>query len=135
MINTWKYTETKVNGELFLANTKNRYEVVTQRPYHDKKGILPDGTVLTLRILEDVSDYGVDKNTGKARPTNRGQNFDVVILCGKTELPLGFGDVVALEDFDFENSFAMNFDLVMRFKGVKRLAHAGGGANAPQQHQ
>lgn len=131
MINTWKYTKTVVLGNEFLEATGNRFEYVTQRPYHDKKGVLPDGVVLTLRILEDHTDYGVDKNTGKARPTNRGQNFDATILNGKTELPLEFGDVVALE-FDSENSFAVGFEIVMRFKGVKRLARAAGAATNAQ---
>lgn len=132
MINTWKYVEQKVNGELFLKNTCNRFEFVAQRPYHDKRGVLPDGVVLTLRILEDSGDYGTDKTTGRPRPTNRGQNFDATVLNGKTELPLEFGDVVALDQFDAENSYAMGFDLLMRFRGVKRLSRAGGGANAPQ---
>ena len=129
MINTFKFTKTLVLGEEFLAATGNRYEYVTQRPYHDKKNILSNGVVLTLRILEDKADYGVDKNTNKARPSNKGQNFDATILNGKTELPLDFGDIVSLEGFDEENSFAVGFDLIMRFKGVKRLSHAGGAAN------
>lgn len=132
MINTFAHTKTIVQGERFVENTNNHYEYITQRPYHDKKGVLPDGVILTLRILEDNTDYGVDKNTGKPRATNRGQNFDVTILNGRTELPFEFGDIVALEGFDEEHSFAMNFDLVMRFKGAKRLSRAGGTANAAQ---
>ena len=132
MINSWVFTKTLVLGDKFLEVTGNNFEYITQRPYHDKKGVLPDGIVLTLRILEDKMDYGTDKTSGKARPTNRGQNFDAVILNGKTELPLEYGDIVALEQFDSENSFAVGFNLVMRFKGIKRLSRAGGGGNVAQ---
>lgn len=126
MINTYVFTETRVNGEKFLEWTKNRFEYITQRPFKDKKGKTGDGVTLTLRILQDTGDYGVDKNTGKQRPTNRGQNFEATILNGKTELPLEFGDIVCLEGFDVENSYAIGFDLLMRFHDVKRVAKAGG---------
>ena len=124
MINTWKFTKTVVKGEEFLDFTGNRYEYVTQRPYHDDKGVLPDGVVLTLRILSDTADYGVDKKTQKRRATNRGQNFDATVLCGCRELPFDFGDIVSLEDFDAEHSYALDFNLILRFKGAKLIEKA-----------
>ncbi|MCH5353521.1 MAG: hypothetical protein J1E06_08665 [Acutalibacter sp.] len=130
MINQWFFSKQIVLGEEFLKVTGNRYEFVAQRPYTDAKGKLPNGVILTLRILEDTKDYGIDKKTGVRRLTNRGQNFDATILCDKTELPLEFGDIVALENFDAENSFAVNFDLFLRFKGVKKLSGTGAGGDS-----
>lgn len=121
MINSWHYTENRVKGDLFLENTGNVFEYVTQRPYQDKKGKLPNGVTLTLHILEDKGNYGVDKDTGKIRPTNQGQNFDATILCGQLELPFKPGDLVSLDGFDYENSMAIGFDLLFRFHAAKKV--------------
>lgn len=118
MINTFIYTKPQVLGELFLENTNNIFEYICHRPYHDKRGQLPDGVVVTLHILEDHGNYGVDKASGKPRLTNRGQNFNATIL-GVTELDFEQGDHVRLLDFDEENSFAINFDIIMRFRGIE----------------
>lgn len=121
MINTFVYTENRVKGNIFLENTGNIFEFVAQRPYRDKKGVLPDGVILTLHILQDNGDYGVDKETGAPRATNRGQNFDATILCGKTHLDFKEDDLIALEGFDYEHSMAINFDLLLRFRGAKKV--------------
>lgn len=123
MINAWFYTESKVKGDEFLRNTGNRYELVAQRPYTDKKGKLPNGIVGTFHILEDSGDYGIDKNTGKPRSTNKGQNFDATILCGTQYVDIEQGTLVSLEGFDAENSFAIGFDLLLRFKGIRKVNH------------
>lgn len=121
MINTYIYTKTVIDADKFLSNTGNVYEFVTQRPYKDKKGILPDGIVATLHILQDDGDYGIDKNTGKPKSTNKGQNFDVTILCGATYVDIQQGDHVCLDGFDAEHSFAINYDLLLRFRGIKKV--------------
>lgn len=100
-------------------NFGNVFGYVTERPYRDKKGILPDGVTVTLNIQKDDGDYGIDKNTGKPRSTNLGQNFDVTILNGKTSTDFKFGDKVSLVDFDQEHSYVMGFDLLLRFKDIK----------------
>lgn len=134
MKGTYIYTKTTVLGEKFLQNTGNKYRVVGQRPYHDKKGELPDGVVLTLLILEDTGDYGVDKNTGKPRENNELVNFDAYVLNGKDYLDLKKGDLVELIDFDEELSFAIGFDLIMRFKDVRKIVPKQAVAKQPLTH-
>lgn len=122
MINTFVYTKTIFDAEKFLKNTGNVFELVAQRPYRDKKGILPDGVTVTLHILQDNGEYGIDKDTGRQRCNNKGQNFDVTILCGSQFLNIQQGERVSLMDFDSENSYVIKFDLCLRFKGIKKVA-------------
>lgn len=120
MINTFVFVETLINWSLMEQYFGNVFTYITERPYHDKKGILPDGVIVTLNIIKDDGDYGIDKKTGKQRSTNLGQNFDVTILNGKTSTDFQFGDKVSLVDFDQEHSYSMNFDLLLRFKDIKK---------------
>lgn len=119
IINTHEFTETVIRADKLLECTGNEYKVVSARPYVDKKGVLPDGYTLTLKILHDTLDYGFDKE-GKQRENNEEQNFDVTVLSRHT--PLHKGDYVALKDFDEEHSFAIGFDLILRFRDYEKLA-------------
>ncbi|MCX4352177.1 MAG: hypothetical protein OSJ60_11125 [Lachnospiraceae bacterium] len=130
MVNTHVYTT--FNGEKFLKNTGNKYELVAQRPFKDKKGILSDGVTVTLHILQDNGDYGIDKNTGKKRNTNKGQNFDATILCGTQSLDIEQGEHVSLIGFDIDNSLVIGFDQYLRFKGIKKT---GASNSAPSTTQ
>lgn len=120
MLNTYVYVQTLIDWAKMEKNFGNVFGYVTERPYRDKKGILPDGVTVTLNIIKDNGDYGIDKNTGKPRRTNLGQNFDVTILNGKTNTDFQFGDKVSLVDFDQEHSYAMGFDLLLRFGDIKK---------------
>lgn len=128
LANSWFYTKTIIDGEKLLKMTHNRYRVVTSRPYVDKKGILPDGVTLTLSILEDDADYGVDKKTGEVRESNVFQTFDVTVLNRKQKFKKG--DLVRLLDFDKENSVAIGFDMYIRFKDAEIIPPQGGKTNA-----
>ena len=77
--------------------------VVSARPYVDKKGKLPNGVSLTLQVVNDDFDYGVDKE-GKPRENNLFQNFDATVLNDKIDVKKG--DMVRLLGFDAENSYA-----------------------------
>lgn len=118
LTNTHALTQTLILMDKFLKGTGNRYKVVSVRPYSDKKGVLPDGYVLTLKVLTDSIDYGHDKD-GNPRENNIDQNFDVTILAKHT--PLKKGDYVALKDFDEEHSYAIGFDLILRFRDYKKI--------------
>ena len=111
--NSWFFTRTVIEWPIFAQATHNQYLVVSSRPYTDKKGKLPNGVSLTLQVLKDDFDYGVDKE-GRPRENNLYQNFDVTVLNDK--LQVNKGDMVQLVDFDFENSYAIGFDLLLRFK-------------------
>ena len=116
IVNSWNFTRTVIDWDKFARATHNQYRVVSSRPYKDKKGVLPDGVSLTLQIIKDDFDYGVDKN-GNPRENNLFQNFDVTVLNNKIDATKG--DMVQLLDFDAEHSYVINFDLLLRFKNAK----------------
>lgn len=121
LTNIHALTRTIILMDKFLNGTGNFYKVVSARLYTDKKGVLPDGYSLTLKVLTDNIDYGFDKD-GNTRENNVDQNFDVTVLAKHT--PLQKGDYVALKGFDEEHSFAIGFDLILRFKDYKKLDSA-----------
>lgn len=112
LINSWVYQHTVIDGEALLEATRNQYRVVSVRPYADKKGILPDGYSLTLLVLADDYDYGLDKN-GNPRENNQYQTFDVTVLNRDHEVKKG--DFISLIGFDEEHSFVVGFDMILRF--------------------
>lgn len=127
LVNTWFFTKTIVDWDKIAKAMHNQFRVVSSRPYVDKKGLLPDGVSLTLMVMKDDFDYGVDKN-GQQRENNLYQNFDVTVLNRKHDIKKG--DVVRLLDFDEEHSYAINFDLLLRFKDVEILQPQGVKPNA-----
>lgn len=127
LINSWFFTKLIIDWDLIAKATKNQYRTVSVRPYKDKKGILPDGYTLTLTVLKDDFDYGVDKE-GKPRENNLYQNFDVTILNRNRDIKKG--DIVRLLDFDSDNSYAINFDMHLRFHDCEILQSQGVKANA-----
>lgn len=120
MINTYKFYKKIVLGELFLKNTGNRYRFVNQKTY--KKDGEIKGVKLTLRILKDDTDYGVEED-GSPRGNNIGENFEVTILNGKPKADLEKEDVVALIGFREDDSFVFDdgFKLLMRFDDYKKI--------------
>lgn len=117
--NSWVYTQTQFNAEKFLKATQNIFQVVAQKPYQSKKNPDDKGTSLTLLITHDNMDYGVDKN-GRKRDNNVLNTFDVTILNGKSEVPFKKGDKVSLVGFIPEKSYVIGFDLLLRFRDVKK---------------
>lgn len=127
LINTWYFTKTIINWEVIEKATHNQYRVVSVRPYIDKKGILPEGYSLTLMVLKDDFDYGVDKN-GQPRESNLYCTFDATVLNRKSVIKKG--DIIRLLDFDSEHSFAIGFDLLLRFKDYEVVQNQGVKSNA-----
>lgn len=119
LTNIHALTQTVILMDKFQEGTGNKYKVVSSRPYTDKKGVLPDGYTLTLKVLTDNIDYGFDKE-GTPRENNVDQNFDVTVLAKHT--PLQKGDYVALKDFDDDHSYAIGFDLILRFRDYEKIS-------------
>jgi len=119
--NAWVFMETRFKAEDFLKNTHNAYRFVSQRPYKSKKNPEDTGVFLTLQIAKDDTDYGVDKKSGMKRDNNTLNSFDVTILNGKERIDLQKGDYVRLIDFLPEKSFAIGFDLILRFREVEKI--------------
>lgn len=121
LINSFLFVRTIVDGNKILEATGNQYRVVAFREYRDKKGILPDGYTITLTVIRDEFDYGLDSN-GKPRDNNLYQTFDVTVL--NRNITLNKQDIVSLIDFDEEHSYAIGFDLLLRFKDLKVIKPA-----------
>lgn len=128
LINSWVFTRTIIQWEKIEAATHNQYRVVTSRPYkgNEAKG-LPAGLNVTLQVLVDDFDYGVDK-LGIERENNVFATFDATIL-GYTGT-VKKGDLVSLHDFDENNSFVLDYNMILRFRDMKVLQRG----NAATQH-
>ena len=120
ILNSWNYTRSIFLWDVFAQATGNQYRVVSVRPYKDKKGILPNGYSLTLMIIKDDYDYGVDSKTGEPRDSNLYVNFDVVVLNDK--LKIKKSDIISLLDYDDKNSMVIGFDMILRFKDAKVIS-------------
>lgn len=116
----WKYTKTVIDINALLEATRNDFKFVAQKPYQSKKNPEDKGVLATLLVIHDNMDYGVDKN-GNKRDNNVLNTFDVTILNGGTKLPFKKGDRVALEKFIPEKSYAIGFDLLLRFENIRKI--------------
>lgn len=123
--NSWVYTQTQFNAEKFLRTTENEFLLVSAKPYQSKKTPEDKGVTLTLSIIHDSMDYGVDKD-GRKRDNNVLNTFDVTILNGQAEVPFQKGDKVSLIGFMPEKSYVIGFDLLLRFKDVKKAGDSNG---------
>lgn len=120
--NQYRYAKTLVLGNDLLSDTGNKYRLVSQRAYkgNTEKNI-PAGVTVTLQIIEDNSEPIVDKATGMAADNNVFETFEATILNTEFPLPYKKGDYVALEDFKEEYSYYINYNLILRFGGIKLL--------------
>lgn len=114
----FKYAKTIFRDKDFLKDTRNRFKVVSVSPYSDKKGKLPNGQRLTLKILEDDGTPPTDKN-GNPQDNLVDENFDVTVLS--CDPMVRKGDYIALENFDQEHSYVINYSVILRFKGLRVL--------------
>ncbi len=125
--NSYHFQETLIHWDMIEEATHNHYMVVASRPYKGNKDKgLDAGITVTLQVIEDDFDYGVDK-TGKPIENNVFQTFDATVIGYDGEVAKG--DLVSLHDFDQENSFVVKFDMILRFHGMQVLKR---GAVAPK---
>lgn len=125
ILNPWKFTKTMFDDRVFLEATGNEFLFVSQKPYQSKKNPEDKGSTLTLSIMHDSMDYGVDKN-GNKRDNNVLNTFDVTVLNGQPEVPFKKGDKVSLTGFIPEKSYVIGFDLLLRFRDVKKAGEPNG---------
>lgn len=126
--NSWVYTRTSFDAEAFLKATGNLFLLVSAKPYQSKKNPEDTGSILTLSIIHDSMDYGTDKN-GRKRDNNVLNTFDVTILNGQSEMPFKKGEKVSLVGFIPEKSYVIGFDLLLRFRDVKKAEEPTNGKN------
>lgn len=117
-----RYAVTRVKGNDLLKDTGNQYRFVSQRAYKGKpEKNIPAGVTVTLQILKDDSEPIIDKETGCELDNNFLETFEATIVGESYPLPFHKGDYVALEDFKEEISYYINFNLILRFGGIKLL--------------
>lgn len=119
IVHPWMYTRTTFDSNDFKKATRNLYQFVGQKPYQSKKHPEDKGVTVTLLILHDDKDYGVDKN-GNKRDNNVLNTFDATILNGETVLPFKKGDKVSLGNLVPEKTFVIGFDLLLRFDSIRK---------------
>ena len=125
ILNPWAYTQTQFNDGKFSKATRNEYQLVSQKPYQSKKNPDDKGVTLNLLIIHDDMDYGVDKN-GRKRDNNVLNTFEVTVLNGQSEVPFKKGEKVSLVGFIPEKSYVIGFDLLLRFRDVKKAGDLNG---------
>ena len=123
--NSWVYTQTQLDVKKFLEAMGNEFQFVSQKPYQSKKNPDDKGVTLTLLIIHDSMDYGVDKS-GRKLDNNVLNTFDVTILNGQSEVPFKKGEKVSLVGFIPEKSYVIGFDLLLRFRDVKKVEVSNG---------
>lgn len=117
--NSWFFSQTSFNDAKFKSVTNNQFRLVSQHPYASKKNPQDIGVALTLQVVKDTADYGVDKKTGMKRENNVLNTFDVTILNGVQRLDAQKGDVIRLGDMIVEKTFIIGFNLILRYKDVQ----------------
>lgn len=125
ILNSWVFTKTLFDAELFLKATRNEFLYVSGKPYQSKKDPEDKGSTLTLSIIHDGMDYGVDKN-GRKRDNNILNTFEVTILNGQSEPLFKKGDKVSLVGFIPEKSYVIGFDLLLRFRDARKVGDPNG---------
>lgn len=137
--NSHRYIRNLIDGQKFMKDTGNKYRFVGQREYKGKSDKnIPAGTTVTLQIIEDHSEPVIDKATGRVKDNNVFETFDATIVGVTYPLSFSKGDYVMLEDFKEEISYYINFNLILRFGGIKLLKavnmqNNGGGNNVAGQ--
>lgn len=110
-----KYQKTTVKGNEFLKDTENIYRLVSQRPWFDKKGILGEGVIVVGQIIKDNSKYPEGKDNMIL------ENFEAYIICGSQDIGLKKGDYFSLDGFIEEHSYYINYNYILRFRGIKKI--------------
>ena len=122
---SYRYIKQLIDVQKLLDDFDNRFLLVSQRKYNGKivdgKVITPEGVSVTVQILTDRSDPVVNKNTGKIMDDNKFETFDVTILGASYPLPLKKGDIVSFHDFESDSSYYVDFNLILRFKGIEKV--------------
>jgi len=122
---SYRYIKHVIDAQKLLEDFDNRFLLVSQRRYNGKivdcKVITPEGVTVTVQILTDRSEPVIDKTTGEIMDDNVYETFDATIIGASYPLPLKKGDIVSLFNFETDNSYYVDFNLILRFKGIKKV--------------
>lgn len=121
MLSVSPYVRTVIDWTAMDKDWGGSYTFVSQRPYKGKPeaGLAPGATV-TLQIMQDAHDHGVDKS-GRQRDNNTLEVFTATIVGCTYPLPFGKGDKVKLGGFLPDASYYIDFSLILRFSSIEKV--------------
>ena len=121
MLQVSPYVRTVIDWTAMDKDWGGSYTFVSQRPYKGKPeaGLAPGATV-TLQIMQDAHDHGVDKS-GRQRDNNTLEVFTATIVGCTYPLPFGKGDKVKLGGFLPDASYYIDFSLILRFSSIEKV--------------
>ena len=120
MLQVSPYVRTVIDWAGMDKDWGGSYVFVSQRPYRGKPeaGLAPGATV-TLQIMQDAHDHGVDK-AGRQRDNNTLEVFSATIVGCTYPLPFAKGDKVKLGGFMPDASYFIDFSLILRFSSIEK---------------
>ena len=121
MLSVSPYVRTVIDWTAMDKDWGGSYTFVSQRPYkgNPEAGLAPGATV-TLQIMQDAHDHGVDKS-GRQRDNNTLEVFTATIVGCTYPLPFGKGDKVKLGGFLPDASYYIDFSLILRFSSIEKV--------------
>lgn len=130
MLNVSPYIKTLINWEGMDKDWGGSYTFVSQRPYKGKpEAGLATGATVTLQIMQDAHDHGVDKS-GRPRDNNTLETFSATIVGCPYPLPYAKGDKVKLSGFLPDASYYIDYSLILRFSGIEKMQQPAPGTGA-----
>lgn len=128
MLNASPYIKTLIDWEGMDKDWGGSYTFVSQRPYKGKPeaGLAPGATV-TLQIMQDAHDHGVDKS-GRPRDNNTLETFSATVVGCTYPLPFNKGDMVKLGSFMSDASYYIDYSLILRFSSIEKAQQPAPGA-------
>ena len=130
MLNASPYIKTLIDWEGMDKDWGSSYTFVSQRPYKGKPeaGLAP-GVTVTLQIMQDAHDHGVDKS-GRKRDNNALETFSATIVGCPYPLPFAKGDKVKLSGFLSDASYYIDYALILRFSSIEKMQQLAPGVVA-----
>ena len=128
MLNISSYIHTVIDWDSMARDWGGSYIFVSQRPYKGKPeaGLAPGATV-TLQIMQDAHDHGVDKS-GRPKDNNALETFSATIVGCPYPLPFAKGDKVKLSGFLPDASYYIDYSLILRFSSIEKVQQPTPGA-------
>lgn len=120
MLQVSPYVRTVIDWAAMDKDWGGSYIFVSQRPYKGKaEASLAPGATVTLQIMQDAHDHGVDK-AGRQRDNNALEVFSATIVGCTYPLPFAKGDKVKLGGFMPDASYFIDFSLILRFSSIEK---------------
>ena len=120
MLSVSPYVRTVIDWTAMDKDWGGSYTFVSQRPYIGKaEASLAPGATVTLQIMQDAHDHGVDK-AGRQRDNNALEVFSATIVGCTYPLPFAKGDKVKLGGFMPDASYFIDFSLILRFSSIEK---------------